>query len=97
MSITDLRAKAEAEFKAAQLKVETTYCELVEAGEKTTNQMEKLYLDAIDELNEKRAEVKLLAGKARVFVRAYGKRIVFGGLIVLGVLAAGYLSGWFAV
>jgi len=96
MSIKSLRADAEASFDAAKLKVETTYCELVEAGEKASNDLEKKYLDAIDELNAARAEVAELAKKFKAFMKAYGKKIVIGGLIVIAILSVGYISGFFA-
>jgi len=95
MKITDLREKAEAEFQLAMLKVETLYCELVEAGNDITFELEQAYLGAIDEMNAKRAEVALLAKSVKVFIKAYGKRIVITGIIVLGILSAGYIAGFY--
>ena len=97
MKISDLREKAEAEFQEAMLKVETIYCEMAEAGDKTTAKLEKLYLEAIDEMNAKRAEVALMAKTVKVFIKAYGKRIVITGLVVLAILSVGYISGYLAV
>ena len=97
MKISDLREKAEAEFAEAMLKVETLYCELVEMGDVASYELEKAYLEAIDEMNAKRAEVALMMKSVRVFIKAYGKRIVITGLVVLAILSVGYISGYLAV
>ena len=94
MSIRDLREKLDAELADAKLKVETTYCELVESGGEKAASLEQEYLDAIDELNAKLAEVKLAA---RSLADRFGKKFVVGGVIVLGIIAVGYIVGWYAV
>jgi len=100
MSLKDIETKLTAEIIEGKLKVETTYCELVEAGKEASASLEQAYLEAIDELNAKLAEARALATsfrvKARAFAKAYGMKIVIGGLIVVAILSAGYISGWFA-
>jgi len=100
MDMTDLGAKLQSELVDARLKVETTYCELVESGKEASASLEREYLEAIDELNAKLAETKAFAAKlredARSFASKYGKKIVIGGVIVLAILAAGYIIGFVA-
>ena len=101
MNLKDIEAKLEAELIEARLKVESTYATLVEAGEEASSDLEKAYLESIDELNAKLAEARALAAsfraKARTFAKTYGKRIVIGGAIVLGIIAVGYIIGFYAV
>ena len=97
MSIRDLRDKLEVEVAEAKLKVETTYCELVEAGKEATAALEGEYLEALDGLNAKMAILRALQKKADSFIRKFGKKAIITGLIVLAILAAGYVSGFFAV
>ena len=100
MNLKDMEVKLTKEIIEGKLKVETTYCELVEAGKGASASLEQAYLEAIDELNAKLAEARALAlsfrAKARSFDKSYGMKIVIGGLIVVGILAVGYVSGWFA-
>ena len=100
MNLKDMEVKLTKEIIEGKLKVETTYCELVEAGKGASASLEQAYLEAIDELNAKLAEARALAlsfrAKARSFAKSYGMKIVIGGLIVVGILAVGYISGWFA-
>jgi len=97
MNLKDLQAKVEAEIADAKLKVETKYVELVQAGKTASSSLEREYLDSIDELNEKLAVAKEYGKLAESFLRRNGKKIIFGGLIVIGILAVGYISGFFAV
>ena len=94
MNIKDLREKIAAEIVTAKLKVENAYVALVDAGENATNELERNYLESVDELNAKFAEARLAA---RSFVKRYGKKIVIGGAIVIGILAVGYIVGYLAV
>jgi hypothetical protein len=96
MSMKSLRDDAKEAVNIARLKVETTYVSLVEAGTEATAKIEKEYLEAIDELNGKLAEAKELAGKAKVFFKAYGKYIVIGGLIVIAIIGIGWIGGYFS-
>ena len=97
MNLKDLQAKLEAEIAEAKLKVETKYVELVEAGKTASSTLEREYVDAIDELNEKLAVARKYSKLAESFLRRNGKNIIIGGLIVLAILSVGYLSGFFAV
>ncbi len=97
MSLKKLQVKVEAEIADAHLKLESTYCMLVEAGKNGTAALRAEYLSAIDELNVAYAKAKAYQRKADSFLRRNGKRIVFGGLIVLAILSVGYISGYFAV
>ena len=79
MNLKDMEVKLTKEIIEGKLKVETTYCELVEAGKGASASLEQAYLEAIDELNAKLAEARALAlsfrAKARSFAKSYGMKI----------------------